>query len=623
MSLKSFEYKLAHAVLRDATGSNNSGVFIDPRFLASAEMLERAERTEGLSFLTKTLPSCGKLFDRALCTGLLPTNTDSQELSDGFKYLSPLVRTVFGADGGILPVPNVAAIRGVRQISYLFYKYELPYPADLEQSVIQSFKKTEDDIVPYNDAFSKLADASDHGLLDYGGGSPSIRRTIKKIQKMFHYIFKDFDVQDIVPRHGPGSVSTREHLHGKYRWTDIPDVVSQQYPIDAYFYASLSAACDYAKEIQSLGDRDYPARVILVPKDSRGPRLISCEPLVKQWIQQGLGEAIVRLVEHHSLTRYNIHFTDQGPNQRGALLGSANGRYVTLDLKDASDRVTLGLVRLLFPTHVFNALVSCRSSSTQLPNGEILQLNKFAPMGSALCFPVLALVCWGILTAVAEDADSRETVLVYGDDLIVARQMASSAISWLERFGLKVNTDKSCTEGMFRESCGVDAFAGDDVTPIKIRSLWKESRSPNAYASWIEYSNDLYARRYYTAYELIIGRLLALYGPIPEKSLGLNCPSLVEVPETYRYLRSRTNKRLQKREWFVWDLVTKPYKRCLPGWSMLLRFFAEAGRHSGVPWVSRRGEVLPLSIVLSWIREPFSVRTYTERDSMKLEKRWR
>lgn len=386
------------------------------------------------------------------------------------------------------------------------------------------------------------------------------------------------------------------------------------------------------KGLLTLTVGDQPARVILVPKDSRGPRLISCEPLENQWIQQGIMEAIVRHVEKHPLTRDAVHFTHQEHNQNVALMGSRDGRYATLDLKEASDRVSLGLVRLLFPEHLYRCLAAVRTTSTVLPNGQVQNLDKHAPMGSALCFPIMALSIWALLTArFHDDAHARQSMLVYGDDVIVPGYQAQNAIKTLEAFGLLVNQDKSCFTGFFRESCGMDAYKGVPVTPVRVRTLWSHRSSPKSYLSYIAYANAFRKNGYIEVSDRITEWLCRLYGEVPCKDMDVHVPCLDVVPEAHRPKRWRTNKRLQKREWYVTTVGSHNVKRKIPGWLMLLRYFSETSSVSRAPGLylsdivndkPRRSGMEDLNCV-DYMIEPFSVRLYTPRDSVVLEKSWR
>jgi hypothetical protein len=453
----------------------------------------------------------------------------------------------------------------------------------------------------------------------------------------------NFDPTDIVPRHGPGVVSTKETLWDKYTWSNIPNRLAEMYPIDEFFYSSLGHVCDSTGEILQMGNREDLARVILVPKDSRGPRLISCEPLVFQWIQQGLGRAIVRHTERHPLTRDSVRFTDQQPNRTAALLGSRDGRYATLDLKEASDRVTVGLVRLLFPEKVLPYLLAARSLGTMMPDGSIIYLRKYAPMGSALCFPVLALTVWSILSAVLHDADVNKNrpgkadgvnIYVYGDDVIVPTAHAENAIKQLELFGLLCNHDKSCVSGFFRESCGLDAYRGIEVTPVRIRTKIPSRRSPESYCSWLAYANQFYDRKYFKTYELIAGWMLDLYGRIPKVEARLGVPSLHEVPNGATNFGVRYNRSLQKMEQRVWSVKSVNINKPINGWKMLLRYFTSGTLPPTLSELMSQRSVDTLDCEVDYRQrlrnqDPFaegqglSVSSYTKRRTVKLVRRWR
>lgn len=620
-------YKQIIAALLSDVQTLHSNVFTPRALRLTTQKVASRISREGLSFLTKTLPRLGKVFDKALL-GEVPldsTGWDTLSVPSGSKlpkFLGELFQCIFSHDGMVLPTPCETCIKHIRFLLYAFYKLELPYAPEDEANVVSQFVKTEVDIAPYNNTFNRIADCIDSNVSFPWGVNPiEAANIIRKARIRLARVFSGFDPLDIRPRHGPGSVSTGERLWGKYSFRRINPRINQTYPFDAYFKASLGHVCDSYKDDQSLSEVETSARVILVPKDSRGPRLISCEPLEFQWIQQGLGDAIVRRVETHPLTRFNVHFTDQKPNQIGALYGSRNGRYATLDLKEASDRITVGLVRLLFPEPLLSALLNSRSQSTTLPDGQVLHLDKFAPMGSALCFPILALSIWAILSAAEPDADARKSILVYGDDVIVKTERSAHAMKWLESFGLKVNRDKSCTTGFFRESCGTDAYKGTVVTPVRFRTVWAYRPSPNVYSSYLAYANSYYIHHFFKTYDLLVKEILSVYGEVPEDDGFNTYPSLIEVPESNQPKRTRVNYKLQKLERLVWDLEVKPVQKTIDGWSMLLRYFAEVDH---TPFVKRDVSTRRCSVgVLEETREPFSVRLYTRRSTGFLVKRWR
>lgn len=575
---------------------------------------------EGISFLTKTLPRLGKALDKALSESTPLNSVDlgfkPQPRSCLPKFLGEFFNRVLSPDGMVLHDPCISSIRVLQDILYCFYKYEIPYTPEQEQAVLSKFEKTEEDI---NDTDLNLY----HIGIDSGSVATSHRGNLtaatnpeiaRRAKQLLTELFASFDPTDIKPRHGPGAVATRQRLWDKFRWVNVSYKIRSHYPLEEYFVSSWGHALHQCSVLSEITGETLPARVVLVPKDSRGPRLISCEPVDFQWIQQGLSRAIVSLVESHPLTQGRVNFTNQQPNQFGALLGSESGKYATLDLNEASDRVSVALVHLLFPDNIFCYLDACRTSATELPDARVINLNKFAPMGSALCFPVLALTIWALLSAGCSDGYTRERILVYGDDVIVPTAYAANAMTILEAFGLRINRDKSCTKGFFRESCGVNAFKGVNVTPVRFRTVWNDTPSAEVYASWIEYSNELYRRKYYKAYDLIVGWLHRVYGAIPSKDMvGKSCPALIEIPDSWKErIPRRTNKSLQRLEYRVRTVVTPPIRREIDGWSMLSRYFSESTPAADLSDEWNQGVV-----------NPFSVRMYTERRCSVLHWAWR
>jgi len=621
------ESKIIAALLHDVHTSHGVVFNSRSRRLTLNKVMLRV-RKEGIGFLTKTMPRLAKAFDKALAGDTKLNSVDcgfeSQPNSKLPRFLGEFFNRVLSEDGALLPLPCADSVIVIRQVLYLFYKYKLPYTDEQEQTIISRFKQTEDDLCSRSQDFKNLAT-----LLEQAKGTRrhSINADDRRVpvareaRILLSRIFSFFDPRNIAPRHGPGVVATKQRLWSKYEWTNVSKRITDQYPLDEYFFVSLGHVCDRLDTFKRITENESHAKVILVPKDSRGPRLISCEPVDFQWVQQGLSRAMVQLVENHELTKFNVFFTDQGPNGRGALLGSGTGRYATLDLNEASDRVSLDLVRLLFPPHVFTCMEACRSLSTELPSGEIIELQKFAPMGSALCFPTMALIIWSLLTAAAPDADTRESILVYGDDVIVPTAYAVNAMELLESFGLKINRDKSCISGLFRESCGVDAFKGVNVTPVRLRTVWSSSPCASVYSSWISYANSFYDKQYYNVYELIVESLVSIYGPIPGDDMSLTCPSLRVTPEFQQRLKSRTNKRLQKREFRVWDIKSPSISKEIDGWSMLLRYFAEVGNSSN-SFNSNDGSGTD-SLDDLYHPRVFSASSYTSRRTSMLVRRWR
>lgn len=429
------------------------------------QTLRQRSYSEGWSFLTKTLPLLAKALERGLAdkTFKLPSNfkkiTRSSELP---AFCGSFFRRIFHPDGGLRDNYCPYSVYVLRQFLYAVNKVNLPYTESQEKSVIDNFVETEKIVQRINES----------------GFDPRLDGLFAVANECVQEVFSDFDSNKIKPRNGPGVVSNSDYFQKFEKRLDPGLPAYNKYSNTYWFNAedSLTRLGRYP----IYGTMDYFrsktfARVILVPKDSRGPRLISCEPMENQWVQQGIMDYMVTKLESHPLTRGQINFTDQSVNQRMAYSASKTMEWSTLDLKDASDRVSLSLVTRVFGrSAIFSSLLETRTPKTMLPDGRMIQLGKFAPMGSALCFPVMAsciymvLYAGFILSGEAPD-EARSQIFVYGDDIIVPTRLANLSVKLLELVGLLVNKQKSFINSSFAESCGRDYVNGNDVTPIRLR----------------------------------------------------------------------------------------------------------------------------------------------------------
>jgi len=543
--------------------------------LRDIETIKFRYREEGLSFLTKALPALGKAIDRGLVNGRfsLPRGWKHSHVERSRPaFMQAYFNRVFG-DGGVLrDEADPFAVRHLRQVCFAMYKLEVPYQQKEETHVIESFIRTDS---------SLQLNLDDEDVLS----------VVERASHIAGDILRSFDPKDILPRHGPGAVATGERGDDKWRFSRLYNRIHQQFPYYEYFVVGgareLADRLDWYRTLQR--HESGTAKVVLVPKDSRGPRLISCEPLEYQWIQQGVGRKLMSHLEAHQLTSGRVNFTHQTINQELAMRSSIDDSMATLDMKDASDRVSLELVKNVFQyvPKFLAAIEACRTTATQLPDGRVVTLKKFAPMGSALCFPVEALVFWVICVASVIDkiyngASSPSLVgkhvFVYGDDIIVPKEWAHVCIQALESVGLLVNRDKSCITGPFKESCGVDAFKGILVTPIRLRTLWTGQRSDGAaYASYVSFANQIRKRGYTGAYEYIRKAVESTYGLVPYGTTQAAYPCwLVSDPLSAIRLnverfKSRYNSNYQRVEFLVPRISSRYVDTQLDSWPRLLR----------------------------------------------------
>jgi hypothetical protein len=258
--------------------------------------------------------------------------------------------------------------------------------------------------------------------------------------------------------------------------------LEELFPSSEYLFPSHR----YWREAQQVDilepGMEIPVRVITVPKTLKTPRIIAIEPTAMQYMQQALLEAFVSEVQKDSLLYAFLGFDDQITNQAMAQRGSLDGSLATLDLSEASDRVSNQHVRELLSNHpwLFQAVDATRSRKADVPGYGIIRLAKFASMGSALCFVMEAMVFLATCFLGIEDAlnrrlsrrdleSFRDRVRVYGDDIIIPIDMVDSVVRSLNSFGFKVNRDKSFWNGKFRESCGKEFYSGHDVSIVRVR----------------------------------------------------------------------------------------------------------------------------------------------------------
>lgn len=571
--------------------------------------IHRRTKNEGIGFLTKTLPSLGKAIDRSLSLGVMLQ-------FKGFKkapgtqlpaFAGKLISILFSNEG--LPLQaklgepdqqeltgtglnqsgssntadsrreaQVVALKALRQICYLVYKLNIPYHEKQTNKVIKDFIET------------------DRLLSPRGGGKGATgmdSQILLTAKRLIGRILCNSDPLSGIPKHGPGAVATGEQSPGKHAFSRLYSRLERVYKVDHWFYLNATHLSHEFDKLQQLRpEKSGCAKVVLVPKDSRGPRLISMEPLENQWIQQAQMSVLVQTLESHPLTKGRINFADQSINGRLALEGSTYPyRWSTLDMKEASDRVSLRLVHSLFPKRWFEALYASRSSHTLLPDGTKVRLKKFAPMGSAVCFPVEALVFWALgVSALINHKQKRlreaaANLFVYGDDIITDTEDHSIVCQTLERFDLLVNKDKCCVAGPFKESCGVDAFHGVPVTPLRLREPWSSSRKSGTLLSWVAFSNAAWERGMFVTARIVEELIQFIWNDsIPTISSldpAVCCfirPQLDTRPHTQPKVKFRFNKRFQRRE--VQGIALRPTSILtkVTGYPLLLRYLTELER---------------------------------------------
>ena len=206
-------------------------------------------------------------------------------------------------------------------------------------------------------------------------------------------------------------------------------------------------------------------RITTVPKSAKTDRVIAIEPRGNSFLQKGFG-SFIRM----RLRKVGVNLDDQSLNQQLAKAAVTEG-LATLDLKAASDTVSKELVWALLPFDWAAALDACRSRWAVMPDGASRYLNKFSSMGNGFTFELETLIFWAISSAVKDVNKNVGRIAVYGDDIIVPRDIAHEVVSILALVGFETNETKSFIDGRFFESCGEHYFDGINVTPAYQKEL--------------------------------------------------------------------------------------------------------------------------------------------------------
>jgi len=433
--------------------------------------VQRRVEEEGVSFLTISLSNFATDFQKSLAQGYVDSDA-----FPGFRrraglplFLRGFLSLIFDScDAKLLENPSVDAVFAVRQLTLAFSKIALDCsPARVERAFL-GYLECEQEL--------KALVFTDEDMERFQSASMVL------FAQMFSDVDRDIYNLDIIPKHGPGATADRIRGNAKWSQKQWTERLERVFPFGEMALPSWSYYKDL-EHVEFLEPADeLPVRVITVPKTLKTPRIIAIEPTCMQYMQQAILGSLMRAHKKDDLLYRVIGFDDQAPNRVLARRGSLFGDLATLDLSEASDRVSNQLVRAMlkrFP-HLAEGVDASRSRKAHVPDHGVIRLAKFASMGSALCFPFEAFVFTTIVFDAIGIALNRPVtrslveefasdVRVYGDDIIVPVDFATPVRDRLATFGFKVNVNKSFSEGNFRESCGGDYFLGEDVTPIRIR----------------------------------------------------------------------------------------------------------------------------------------------------------
>jgi hypothetical protein len=541
---------------------------------------------EGYGFFAIALPSLDEALLTGLSTGQFTCPTGFKRIRKGAipRFLSGMLCEVFDPFTGKLKEKvDYGVLKSTREILRLFKKIQMP-----DREVDKLHKKAVSEFFECDNFAGKfIMPAREYNH-------------IRSVSRMLLAGINSVPTNLGAYKHGPGAVF--EGYSPNQKWLGLSDSVKNtEFDLDVYGYADFDISRSYSE--QSLTDLSEPeslcikftsmdrassrkARLITVAKSSTARRTITVEPMLNQFIQQGLNTILRDCIKQDSILQVSLDLSNQEANQKLALEGSIYDNWATIDLKSASDLLSVKLVEAVFGHRdsFFKAMMDCRSTAVECSIHATNDLQKFAGMGNALTFPVQS-VCFTVV-CIAAILDSRgespdywkvkraaRLVRTYGDDIIVSTRYAQQCVNWLQAVGLKVNSKKSFLAGNFKESCGVDAFRGVDITPLYVKQRPDQiEASPELIKNYVSLSNSSWMRGLYAfsntlrdEVDSLLKRRLPL---VSRKSGALGWHSRIDAMTPHKWCPN-THKFLTR------SYVIRPSERkdVLDGYAALLKFF--------------------------------------------------
>jgi len=471
-----------------------------------------------------------------------------RQLSPQFPFIGKLLGPICGAVELYLSHPTAALLYPVYQ-SLSFMTHLTLVDLDMSQQLEDEYSENE----------SRVAALHFPPLL------------IQQMNSIMVEWFRDFriDSQEFVPRHGSGAIAEfpgQTILYDKYRLLQ-PDAIIQ--------YVFRKHADLDVREFVPLaydGVTSRQASVVFVPKSMKTKRVISKEPATLMYFQQGVDRCIRKYIRQHKYLSRCMDLSNQAVQRDKALEASRTLKYATVDLSAASDSVSYELVKRVFRgTPLYPYLVALRSRTVSLPSSKVLRMTKFAPMGSALCFPIESLI-FACITECAvryrtyEDPSLEKDFRVYGDDIIVPDHCLYDLEIFLSQCGFRLNPSKTYGGlARFRESCGCDAYDGTDITCMKIGRRYTSRQvnqmSPGIFAGLIAMANTAVVFNFPSLRHFLVDKLVNGTRWTPQFSGDPSVGLYSSEPDNYR-LNHRFNADYQIREVYATRVLTIQSQLC-------------------------------------------------------------
>jgi len=595
-------------------------------FRRDQKRLSSALDCHGIRFALETMPAFGKHLDKCVSEGRL-THSGLLHFGAGKaggtipRLFRGLVLRVFESNGKLKLEPDANALRLLRQLLRVARRFRLEAALKARCEASEEFFRTDLSVrsgdLNWDDTPAFIATDAEKLSFSDGHLPPGVvrgqkemfpdvtpesslpLRLLEKVQQVADLISSQLGVfhpTDWKLKHGPGAVSDLPFGSYRYSFQAWPDRLDRVFPYEEFAVANYShvdtrssAACNHRRFLN-----EAPARLLAVPKTIATPRLIAAEPHYLQWCQHAISRYMYTRVSSTVVGNF-VDFHRQDLNGDLARVASLEKEHATIDLSSASDRVSCWHVERLFRRLpcLLDALQATRSVWIQQEISQrapkFARIRKFSTMGNATIFPVQSLfflalalgtVCYRRnlrVTLKSLRSLGKQQVRVFGDDIIVPIDCAGLLLELLQHLQLKVNTHKTFTVGNFRESCGVEAFLGQDVTSVSLLDAPDRAR-PGTIVSSVDVQHNLCSAGYWNTASYvrkIAGRAVAEKLRYVKHGSGLFGWSDLFGGDN-SHLRVRWNPRLHRQEHYCLRQSVKEVRASPEDGSGLLQYFTEA-----------------------------------------------
>lgn len=182
------------------------------------------------------------------------------------------------------------------------------------------------------------------------------------------------------------------------------------------------------------------SRIATVPKNNDEDRVINEEPFLNMMVQLTISNGIRKRL----IKEFGYDLLSAQDRHREMI---SNLNCATIDLSKASDSNWMCVIEWLYPKRFVKLLTNARSPGGSY-KGDFHLFNMLSPMGNGFTFEVMTTT----LLALARQIDEHSSV--FGDDIIIDKNVTTLYIDTLTSIGYRVNTSKTFLSGNFRESCG-------------------------------------------------------------------------------------------------------------------------------------------------------------------------